>query len=255
MQLDNHHVLITGGTSGIGLVFAKRFIQHGSEVLAVDYSQENIDRATAELPALKTYKADLSNAEERQQLADWVADNFSELDIILNDAGIQHWVNFNHLTHDWAWYHQELAINLEAQLHLTLLFLPTITAAPNGAIINVSSGLVINPGAWVPIYAASKAGVHAFTETLRLQLEDLPTHVFEILPPAVDTSLGGESIHSYGSNLDEFADAVFEQLLNDEPEITFSTSQDQLHADKKANQQQTIANWHLFKDNPTFKNA
>lgn len=154
-----------------------------------------------------------------------------------------------------AWYHQELAINLEAQIHLTLLFLPRITSQPNGAFINVSSGLVINNGSWVPIYSASKNGVHGFTQALRYQLDDKPTHVFEILPPAVNTDLGGAGEHTYGSDLNEFVAAVTKQLQEDYPEITFDTSWDQLRADKKTNRETTDATWEMFKANPLFKQS
>ncbi len=180
-----------------------------------------------------TYKADLSSPDDREALKTWVDDNFSDLDILFNDAGIQRWINLQNLKHDWSWYHQELAVNLEAQLHLTFLFLPQITAQPNGAFINISSGLVINNGAWVPVYTASKNGVHGFTQALRLQLQDTATKVFEILPPAVNTNLGGAGEHNYGNDLDEFADAVIQQLQDDLPEITFASSWDQLRLIKQ----------------------
>ncbi|WP_056997117.1 SDR family oxidoreductase [Secundilactobacillus collinoides] len=255
MKLENHHILITGGTSGIGFALAKRFLDLGNEVLAVDFSEKNIEAAKKERPELLTYKADLSAPADREALKTWVDANFSELDILFNDAGIQRWINLQHLTHDWDWYHQELAVNLEAQLHLTFLFLPQITAQPNGAFINISSGLVINNGAWVPIYAASKYGVHGFTEALRYQLQDTATKVFEIMPPAVNTNLGGAGEHNYGNDLADFADAVIQQLQDDLPEITFASSWDQLRADKETNRKTTQETWNLFKDNPTFKNA
>ena len=255
MDLKNHHVIITGGTSGIGLALSKRFLDLGNDVLAVDYSDENIAKATAELPELKTYKADLSDPDARVALAEWVTDNFADVDILLNDAGIQRWINLTKIKHDWAWYHQEIAINLEPQIHLTMLLMPLITAQENSAFINVSSGLVINNGSWVPVYSASKGGVHSFTQALRFQLDETPTSVFEILPPAVNTDLGGSGEHTYGSDLNEFADAVFDQLEEGLPEITFDTSWDQLRADKETNLKTTAQTWEMFKDNPAFKNA
>lgn len=255
MDLRHHNIIITGGTTGIGLAFAERFLDLGNTVLVVDYSVQNLMQAKQKRPDLLTYRADLSNPDLREEFADWVTEHFTDVDMLINNAGIQRWINLQNLKHDWAWYHQELAINLEAQLHLSMLLLPTITAKYEGAIVNVSSGLVINNGSWVPLYSASKAGVHGFTQALRFQLEDTPTRVFEILPPAVNTNLGGSGEHGYGSDLDQFADAVFDQLADDVPEITFDTSWDQLRASKEVNQETTAQTWQLFKNNPTFKDA
>ncbi|WP_461242605.1 SDR family oxidoreductase [Secundilactobacillus muriivasis] len=257
MELVNHHVLITGGTTGIGFAIAQKLLALGNDVLVVDYSQANIDQAKKTQPALQTFKADLSSASERQRLADWVQVHFSDLDMLINNAGIQRWINLQNQDkrQSWDWYHQELAINFEAPLHLTMLLLPLITSHPNSAIINVSSGLVITTGAWVPLYTASKNAVHGFTQSLRLQLEEADTKVFEILPPAVNTNLGGSGEHTYGSDLNEFVSAVIDQLASDTPEITFDTSWTQLRATKQENNDMTEQVWHMFKDNPTFKNA
>lgn len=257
MKLVGHHVLITGGTTGIGFALAQKFVESGNEVLVVDFSQENIDHAKKTLPALQTFKADLSDASERQRLADWVSINYSQLDVLVNNAGIQRWINLQNTDNrqSWDWYHRELAINFEAPVHLTMLLLPLITSHKNGAIVNVSSGLVITTGAWVPIYTASKNGVHGFTQSLRLQLDNTDTSVFEILPPAVNTNLGGSGEHTYGNDLNEFVAAVFEQLGDDLPEITFDTSWTQLRATKQENRDMTEQVWEMFKDNPTYKDA
>ncbi|GAF40278.1 hypothetical protein FC83_GL003289 [Agrilactobacillus composti DSM 18527 = JCM 14202] len=255
MELTGHHILITGGTTGIGLALAQALLARGNTVLAVDYSPENIKAAQVKSPQLQTHLTDLSSAAQRVALKDWVQTDFKDIDILINNAGIQRWINLLNLKHDWDWYHQELAINFEAQLHLTMLLLPLITQQPKGAIINVSSGLVTNPGAWVPLYTAAKTGVHGFTQALRLQLQDTPTKVFEILPPAVNTDLGGSGAHTYGVDLSEFIAAVLDQLTQDLPEITYGTSWDQLRATKAHNLATTQQTWELFKDNPNFKNA
>lgn len=99
MDLTNHHILITGGTTGIGFALAKRFLDLGNAVLAVDVSDENIAKATKERPDLLTYKADLSVPQGREALKTWVDDHFSELDILLNNAGIQH--DWRGITKNW----------------------------------------------------------------------------------------------------------------------------------------------------------
>lgn len=86
---------------------------------------------------------------------------------------------------------------------------------PTGAIINVSSRLAFAPFANVPVYSATKAALRSFTLSLRHQLAATAVKVIEIIPPAVDTDLGGPGLHTLGAPLNEFADAIFAQLATD----------------------------------------
>ncbi|GAF38605.1 short-chain dehydrodenase [Agrilactobacillus composti DSM 18527 = JCM 14202] len=255
MDLNGHHILITGGTTGIGLGLAKAFAAQNNQILIVDDSAEKLAQVKAQLPDVLIYQANLSKADQREDLKYWVADNFADIDMLINDAEIQRWVNLKNLQHDWHWYHQELNLDFEAQIHLTMLFLPRILKQPNGAIVTVSSGLVLNPGAWAPLYTAAKAGVHGFTQALRLQLQDTDTKVFEILPPVVNGDLEDEDARIYGADLDEFIAAVIQQFQENFPEITFDTSWDQLRASKADNKTAAQENWDRFKDNQRFLKA
>ena len=255
MKLSGKHVVITGGTSGIGFALAKELIARGNEVLAVDFSEENIKQAQLAEPRLLTKKVDLSNPTERVQLVAAIKKDFPAFDVWVNNAGIQRWINLKNATRDWDYYHQELAINFEAPVHLSTLILPEFLKRSAAAIINVSSGLVLTTGAWVPFYNASKNGVHGFTDALRLQVDDTPVEVFELLPPAVDTNLGGSGEHTYGVSLAEFIPAVIEQIEAGKPAITYGTSAEQYAATKAENQAMTQQVWQQFKENPAFKNA
>lgn len=226
MKLANHHILITGGTAGIGFALAQKFIELGNTVLVVDSSQEKIDEVRSTMPKVQTFRADLSDVDERRRLAKWVQSNFWQLDVLINNAGIQRGIDLKRYEtqQSWDWYHHELAMNFEAPLHLTLLLLPMITSHKESAIMNVSSGLTMTIGARTPIFTASKEAVHGFTQCLRLQLENSDTSVFEILPPAFDNDIGSRSNQTYGSELTRFVDAVIDQLEDGYPEITFDTS-------------------------------
>ena len=87
--------------------------------------------------------------------------------------------------------------------------------------INVTSGLALVPLARAPIYSATKAALRSFTASLRHQLRSTPVEVIEILPPAVDTDLGGPGLHTFGVPLDEFADAAFAGLDRGDREIAY----------------------------------
>ncbi|QBO36626.1 SDR family NAD(P)-dependent oxidoreductase [Periweissella cryptocerci] len=255
MKLTDRNIVITGGAGGIGFAMASEFVKRGNNVVIVDYNDDALLEAQKQVPALITKKINLALSDERVQLAQWINTEFQNVDMLINVAGIQKWVNLQNMQQDWANYHNEIAINLEAPIHLISLLLPTLVKAADADIINVTSGLAVTPGTWVPIYSATKAGLRTFTEVLRLQLEDTNVKVHDILPPAVNTNLGGGGVHDYGTPLAEFNDAVFEQLANDQNEITYDTSTVQLHATKAENQEQTENIWHIFKETDTFKNA
>jgi len=225
MDVSGHTLLITGGASGIGLALAERFLDAGNDVVICGRRSEKLEQARAKHHALHTHVCDVSEASERVALADWAFAKFPQLDVLLNNAGIQ-----NHLdltsNPDWKTIHQEIATNIEAHIHLATLFVPRLTKRPRAAIINVTSGLAFVPRAAVPVYSATKAAMRSFTLSLRRQLAGTSVEVLEIIPPAVDTDLGGVGLHTWGVPLKDFADAAFAQLREGKREATYGFSDD-----------------------------
>ena len=211
MNLSNNTVLITGGASGIGLALAGRFQRAGSTVIVCGRRADKLAEAKAAHPGLTTRVADISTASGRRELAHWVAGEFPTLSVLVNNAGIQRRVRLAD-NEPWEETHQELAANLEAPIHLARLFIPHLLAQPRAAIMNVTSGLSFSPLAAVPIYCATKAALHSFTLSLRHQLNDTTIQVIEIIPPAVDTDLGGPGLHTFGVNVNDFADDVMAKI-------------------------------------------
>lgn len=117
--------------------------------------------------------------------------------------------------------HEEIAINFEAPVHLTRLFAAHLARQQAPAIVNVTSGLSFVPLAQVPIYCATKAAMHSFTLSLRHQLRMTPIEVIEVIPPAVNTDLGGPGLQTFGVNVDEFADAVMTRIAAGEQEVAY----------------------------------
>ena len=113
---------------------------------------------------------------------------------------------------DFKTYQSELATNLEAPLHLSLLFVRHLTEKSDAAIINVTSRLAFSPLSFMPMYCATKAALHSLTLSLRHQLRDTSVTVIEIIPPKVQTDLGGIGLHDDGVPLEEFADHAWSQL-------------------------------------------
>lgn len=226
MNLSGNTILITGGSAGIGFAFAERFIKAGNKVIVTGRRENALQHAKEKLPSLVTHESDLNKESERTALFDWVTENYPEVNVLVNNAGIQQ--RFNILKADvknnWSYFNKEIITNLVAPFHLSMLFAPFFAAKESAAIINVTSGLAFTPFAVAPIYSATKAALHSFTMSLRHQLSDTSVEVIEVAPPAVNTDLGGAGLHTHGEPLDAFADGIFNELANGKKEIGYGSS-------------------------------
>jgi uncharacterized oxidoreductase len=220
MDLSSKTVVITGGASGIGFALAERFLRAGSQVLVCGRREVKLREAKEEHPEIHTRVCDLARESDRLALVDWVAREFPETDVLVNNAGIQERLDLTRAD-SWLRARQEIAINLEAVIHLSMLFVPHLARQREPAIVNITSGLAFAPLAAVPVYCATKAAVHSFTLSLRRQLAATTIRVVEIAPPAVDTDLGGPGLHTFGVPVEELADAVTPRLQAGELEIAY----------------------------------
>lgn len=185
MKTTDNTVLITGGTSGIGLALAKVFLREGNTVIVTG---TNAKKAAAVKRQLPTVTVELADIRDRPAL-DKLVSRYPDVNILINNAGIQYNYDFADPAIAVDQIETELDINLISPLYLTKLLLPQLLSQPAAAIINVSSGLGIVPKQSAPIYCASKAALHSFTKTLRWQLEETSIQVFEIIAPIVDTAM------------------------------------------------------------------
>jgi uncharacterized oxidoreductase len=232
MQLSSNTVLITGGATGIGLALAERFLKAGSQVIICGRREGKLREAKAKHPEFTTLVCDVGAAADRIALSQWATSEFPGLNVLINNAGIQRRFQFPD-SEDWNAARQELAINLEAPIHLSSLFLPHLEKQQRPAIINVTSGLSFVPLARMPVYCATKAALHSFTVSLRYQLAKSPVKVIELAPPAVNTDLGGPGLHDFGVPLNEFADEAFARLATDELEIACGFAQKAFRASRE----------------------
>ncbi len=184
-------MLITGGTSGLGLGFAKAFTAAGNTVIICGRRQERLDEIQARNPAIITRVCDVADPAQREALFAWVAGEHPNVNVLINNAGVQ---NPTDLTKpvDLERVRLETETNFIAPVHLTSLFAQHLAAKPQAAIINISSGLGFAPLALTSVYCATKAAVHSLTLSLRYQLRNTSVEVIEIIPPAVATELGSQ---------------------------------------------------------------
>jgi uncharacterized oxidoreductase len=189
MKISGNTILITGGATGIGLELAKQFIFNNNTVIVCGRRQEKLNEAKTILPSLNVLQCDISIIEQRKELYKACIEKYPNLNILINNAGIQREIDFRKGEDEYLNGDSETQINLEATFHLTALFTLHLMNQKESAVINVSSGLGIVPLVIVPIYSATKAALHSFSISLRKQLADTPVKVFEIMPPIVDTNL------------------------------------------------------------------
>ncbi|MEI9940996.1 MAG: SDR family oxidoreductase [Pseudomonadota bacterium] len=221
MELKGNTILITGGSSGIGMAIAARFIELGNEVIVTGRRASALEEFKAKYPSVHTLVNDAGKPADRVALAGWATREFPRLNVVINNAGIQRKVSL-HEGEPWADTAQEIEINLAAPIHLAALFVPHLRLQPKAQIMNVSSGLAFVPLAHMPVYCATKAALHSFTMSLREQLKATTISVTEIIPPAVKTNLGGS--HDFGEELADYVDSVFTQLSTEASELTFGFS-------------------------------
>lgn len=234
MNLSDNTVLVTGGATGIGLAIAERFLQAGSDVIVCGRRDDKLREVKARHPGIHTRSCDVAKEEDREALAEAIVKDFPRLNVLVNNAGIQRQVRFLSDPEAWRQRRQEIAINFEAPLHLSALFLAHLQKQPRAAIVNVSSGLAFVPAVFAPVYSATKAALHSFSMSLRQDLARTSVQVIEIVPPAVNTDLGGVGLHTQGVPLDEFADAVMKRVAEGELEVGYGFSETSRRASREA---------------------
>jgi uncharacterized oxidoreductase len=231
MELGSNTVLVTGGASGIGLALAERFLRAGSEVIVCGRREGKLREAREKHPALQTRVCDVVDEAGRAALCEWATREFPRLNVLVNNAGIQLRVALTE-PDQWERVREEIAINFEAPVHLSTLFIPHLRKQTRAAIVNITSGLSFAPMARVPVYCATKAALHSFTLSLRHQLADTAIEVIEIIPPAVDTDLGGPGLHTFGVKVEDFLDAVLPRIEKGEREVAFGFAEQSSRASR-----------------------
>lgn len=239
MQTNGNTVLVTGGATGIGFALAEAFVNAGNKVLICGRRKAKLEDAKQKLPQIQVRQCDLSKKEDRESLYNWVKDQYEDLNILVNNAGIQRAIDIRKGAADLLRGEDEVQVNFVAPIHLSACFAPLLMDKKDAAIINVSSGLAFVPIAAMPVYCATKAGIHIFSVSLRHQLKGTSVRVFEIVPPAVDTELGrGSTRHSEreyrGIPPSEVATETMEALKNNEYEIVVGGAKGLVEGSRKA---------------------
>lgn len=191
MKTSGNTALITAGGSGIDLALAELLLKRGNTVIICGRRGKRLKSAKKRLPGLNIRVCDISKPRSRDALVAWLTSNFKELNILVNNAGIQRAVDFLKGRRHLGDADEEVATNLTAPIHLSALLIPHLRRKKEAAIVNVSSGLAFTPLAAVPVYCATKAAFHSLSMCLRHQLRGTSVRIFELAPPTVATELSG----------------------------------------------------------------
>jgi uncharacterized oxidoreductase len=223
MKLENRTILITGGSGGIGFELAAQLLRRGNTVIVTGRDQRALDAAQQKLPGLHAIRSDVADPPAIEALHRRVLAEFPQLDVLINNAGIMRKLNLQTFGTDLTDLTREIDINLSGTIRMVLQFLPHLVSREHALIVNVSSGLAFVPYPIAPIYAATKAGVHSFTQSLRVQLRETQVKVVEIAPPAVDTPLNdvfaAELKGSPVMNVVELVERAIKGVENDRVEV------------------------------------
>jgi len=230
MKLSENTILITGGATGIGFALAESFLDKGNKVIICGRREEKLLEAQKKHPDLNIKVCDVANEISRKELFEWVKTNFPDLNILINNAGIQRNIDFTKGTEELLSGENEIRSNLEGPIFLSAHFIPFLSSKNKATIVNVSSGLGFFPAAGLPVYSATKAGLHMFSVILRKQLAETNIRVFEAIPPVIfDTELnieGRAKMNTENINIKtpssvEYAEAVIKGMKDNNYEIGY----------------------------------
>ena len=216
MKSTDNTILITGGTSGIGLGLALRFHQAGNKVIIAGRRKQLLDAITAEHQGIEGLVLDVADPASIADAFETVTRAHPELNVVVNMAGIM----LPEDLHDpgfLATAESTVTTNLLGPIRVLAAFIPFLAKQRDPAIINVSSGLAFVPLPITPTYNATKAAIHSFTESLRVQLAGTPVQVLELIPPAVRTTLMGQQDSEQAMPLEDFLTEAM-AILETEPE-------------------------------------
>lgn len=209
MKLTGHTVLVTGGTSGIGLALGLALQKLGNQVVLAGRRVERLAGIRAAHPGIDTVELDIRDPASIAAAARDVVARHPSLNVLVNNAGIMPFDDASSGAFDDASAVGLVETNLLGPVRLSAALVEHLKRRPQAWIINNTSVLAFLPLASNALYSATKAALHSYTLSQRFMLRDTSVRVREIAPPWVDTDL----IHRSGDPRAMPLDAFIEQTL------------------------------------------
>lgn len=214
MQGNDNTILITGATSGIGRALAEALHARGNTVIVAGRRKHLLDEMTERFAGMSGIELDVADPQAIESFANQIRSRFPRLNVLINNAGIARREDYTTEQVDTAAALSIIQTNVTAVVALTAALLPVLRAQPRSTLMATSSGLAFTPLPASPVYCASKAFIHSWLESLRYQLRETSVEVLELVPPYVQTELGGDQQLSdpRAMPLDAFTNEVMQIL-------------------------------------------
>lgn len=205
MRKSGNTILITGGGSGLGREFARRFADQGNQVIVSGRRPDALEETAAGRDNIFAVAADMDDAAGVKRFAQDLVARFPELNVVIANAGIMRYEDIT-ASRDLSDAEETITTNLLGPIRLFDALVDHLGGQPNAAIVTVSSGLAFVPMPATATYCATKAAIHSYTVSLRQRLAGR-IEVIELVPPAVQTELTPGQSHRDGyMPLGEFID-------------------------------------------------
>jgi short-subunit dehydrogenase involved in D-alanine esterification of teichoic acids len=209
MDISNRTVFIAGATSGIGLELARRFAAAGSSVIVGGRRTDLLGKIAAE--GFATVEIDVTESGSVDRARDAVLRAHPGVDTVVTMSGVMIPEDLRDPAH-FGDARKTVEVNLLGTIRVVDAFTPHLIGRGAGTIITVTSGIGFLPFPLMPTYAASKAGVHAYSEALRAQLAGTGVEVAELVPPAVAVVPEAKQVNPHALDLDDFVTEVMDLL-------------------------------------------
>ena len=191
MKTTGNTILITGGGSGIGRGLAEAFHKLGNKVIIAGRRKDALDQTTSANPGMTSISLDIDDPTAILAFAKKIVAEHPALNVLINNSGIMRLEDLVNHPEDLSVPEATITTNLLGPIRLTSALLPHLAKQSDAVVVNVTSGLAFAPLAFAPVYSATKAALHSWTESLRYQLRRTGTQVIELVPPYVQTELTG----------------------------------------------------------------
>jgi len=217
MRTAENAILLTGASSGIGYALLKRLHGLGNKLLVTSRSEESLQKLEKEFEGIQTFRCDLGNATSVGLLIDYCKKNFAELNVLINNAGVQY--EYEVIEEEGRTrLEKEIRINLTSPLQLIQELAPVLRENTPAAIVNVTSSLAVTPKRSAPVYCGTKSALRTYGKALGYQLQDSGITLFEIIPPLVDTAMT-EGRGTGKISPDQLADGFIQAFARDRTQI------------------------------------
>ena len=186
-SMSGRACLITGGSSGIGLAIARRFVEDGASVCIASRSRDRLDAAAASLGGVGSVAADVSTASGAAAAADYALERLGRIDVLVNAAGAAYFTPLHETTEEL--WDATIDGNLKSVFLMCKAVAPGMLEAGRGDIVNIASIAGHQGFDASTAYCASKHGVIGFSKALAMEVRRQGLRVITVTPGAVDTPL------------------------------------------------------------------